>query len=272
MHPFERTELLLGCEEYRRLQKASFCIVGLGGVGSHATEAVARCGVGHLTLIDFDEVCLSNLNRQLHATHHTIGQSKTALMGQRVQAINALAKVRLRQTRVDADNVDAVLDEPYDYVLDCIDDTTAKIELLEACFKRNQKVISSMGVAGRMDPTRVRVSDLSLTRKDPLAKLVRDQLRHRGIVTGIDCVWTDEPAESSHLQHIEGQPKRVRGTVSWMPAIFGFVMAGAAFNFILGRQLNDGRRPHLRLSPSPGKPSKRRKKELIDQAGFKRLD
>ncbi|MBT3219395.1 MAG: tRNA threonylcarbamoyladenosine dehydratase [Proteobacteria bacterium] len=268
MNAFERTELLVGSADYERLQQASFCLVGLGGVGSHAAEAVARCGVGHLTLIDFDEVCLSNINRQLHATHHTLGRAKTQLMAERVGAINPAAEVRVRQTRVDANNIDAVLDRPYDYLLDCIDDTEAKIDLLEACFRRRQSVIASMGAAGRMDPTRVRVSDLSLTRKDPLAKLVRDQLRQRGITEGIDCVWTDEPSEPSHLQSIDGQPKRVRGTVSWMPAIFGLVMAGAAINSILGRRLDDGRRPHLRLSPSPGKPSKKRKKELLRQGGF----
>jgi len=251
MHPFQRTELLVGRDGWRRLQGARMMVVGLGGVGSYAAEALSRAGVGELTLVDFDEVCVTNLNRQLHALRKTVGASKASLMGERCRAINPKAKITVEQVFFDASNADRLLDPGYDCVLDAIDNVTAKIALLEGCVNRGQRVVSAMGAGGRMDPTRVRVTDIGATAQDPLAKVIRRELRDRGITSGFEAVWTDEePNDLDQVVQDEfhcicpggdndfhscNHRNVVQGTVSWMPAIFGLMMAGTAVNRLLER-------------------------------------
>jgi tRNA A37 threonylcarbamoyladenosine dehydratase len=250
MHPFHRTELIVGQEGFARLQQARMMVVGLGGVGSWAVEALARAGVGTLTLVDFDDVCLTNLNRQLHATRRTVGASKAALMAERVRAINPKARVVCEQVFYDADTSERLLAEPQDAVLDCIDNVTAKVHLLATCLARGQRVWSAMGAGGRIDPTRVRITDLSRTQKDPLARVVRKELRRLGITTGIECAWTDEEPNvldadveaafrcicpTTNDKHSCDSRNVVQGTVPWVPAIFGMMMAGAAVNRLLAR-------------------------------------
>jgi tRNA A37 threonylcarbamoyladenosine dehydratase len=251
MHPFQRTELLLGTAGWERLGKARMMVVGLGGVGSFAAEALVRAGVGHLTLVDFDQVCLTNLNRQLHATRRTIGAAKVGIMAERCRTINPKATIVPEQMFYEAKTSEHLLSPGYDYVLDAIDNVTAKIHLLEHCVKRGQPVIAAMGAGSRTDPSRIRVTDLSKTQKDPLAKVLRKELRARGVTTGITAVWTDE--EPNDLdQHVQDEfecicpngdndhhtcDKRnvVQGTVPWVPAMFGLMMAGTAVNRLLGR-------------------------------------
>ena len=257
MHPFHRTELLVGQEGFARLRAARMMVVGLGGVGSWAAEALTRAGVGHLTLVDFDDVCLTNLNRQLHATRRTVGASKAGLMADRVRQINPKAEVVCEQAFYDADTSERLLAAPQDVVLDAIDNVTAKVHLLASCHARGQRVISAMGAGGRIDPTRVRVTDLSRTQKDPLARVIRKELRKLGIVTGIECVWTDEepnvldadveaafrcicPTEND--KHSCDSRNVVQGTVPWVPSIFGMMMAGAAVNRILQRPVHSADR------------------------------
>lgn len=251
MHPFQRTELLVGQAGWQRLQAARVLVVGVGGVGSYAAEALARAGVGSLTLVDFDQVCITNLNRQLHALRRTVGASKVALMAERCRQINPKAEVTAEQCFFSAETAERLLAPPYDYVLDCIDNVTAKLTLLQACVARGLPVVSAMGAGGRLDPTRIRVTDLSRTEKDPLAKVVRTTLRLRGIETGIECVWTDEePAaldpvvddafecvcpNGDNGMHSCEDRNVVQGTVSWMPAMFGLSLAGTVVNRLLGR-------------------------------------
>lgn len=282
MHPFHRTELITGGEGFDRLTNARVVVVGLGGVGSYAAEAMARSGVGHLRLVDHDVVCVTNVNRQLHATRKTVGKSKAELMGERCLAINPKAEVEALGKFYD-ENTDAQIlaDEP-DIVFDCIDNMTAKIKLLVSCHQRGIRVISAMGAGGRMDPTRVRVSDLSETRIDPFAKIVRDILRkEHGIETGIECVWTDEPpndldaaAQSAFRcicvlkdpRHSCDQRLQVQGSVAWMPSIFGLTMAGTAVHRLLDRKLKSDIKPKPRLKAAQGKLSAARKKELLQAA------
>jgi tRNA A37 threonylcarbamoyladenosine dehydratase len=257
MHPFHRTELLVGQEGFARLREARMMVVGLGGVGSWAAEALARAGVGHLTLVDFDDVCLTNLNRQLHATRRTVGASKAGLMADRVRQINPKAEVVCEQAFYDAETSERLLAGPQDVVLDAIDNVTAKVHLLASCHARGQRVISAMGAGGRIDPTRVRITDLSRTQKDPLARVIRKELRKLGIVTGIECVWTDEepnvldadveasfrcicPTEND--KHSCDSRNVVQGTVPWVPSIFGMMMAGAAVNRLLLRPVHSADR------------------------------
>jgi len=288
MHPFHRTELLVGREGYARLQASSACVIGLGGVGSYAAEALARAGVGHLTLVDFDDVCITNLNRQLHATRKTVGQKKAELMGARVKAINPKCDVRVLPMFYNRDTRDEVLDREYDMVLDCIDNMTAKVDLLGTCHQRGQRVIAAMGAGGRMDPTRIQVTDISRTHTDPFARLVRDLLRTLGIQDGIECVWTDEPPnlldgevqeafrcicpnKDVNTVHSCESRHQVQGSSSWMPPMFGMTMAGVTVNRILERPVR-GPVEHKpkRQKAARGKPSKDRKKALMEAAGFTR--
>ncbi len=265
MHPFHRTELLVGGEGMARLRGARACVVGLGGVGSYAAEALVRAGVGHLTLVDFDRVCITNVNRQLLATRRTVGKFKVELMAERARAIHRKVDVRALPWFYCEEQADEILDPGYDVVLDCIDQMTAKLHLLEECVRREQPVVAAMGAGGRMDPTRVRVDDLSEVRVDPFARIVRKQLRKRGIETGIPCVWTDEPPqEQDATAEAEFQcvcpdkslkeryscesRYRIQGTVSWMPPIFGMTLGGVAVQRILGREV---------ASPPQRKPRRR---------------
>lgn len=263
MHAFQRTELLLGKAGYRRIQDARVMVVGIGGVGSFAVEALARAGVGHLTLVDFDQVCLTNLNRQLHATRKTVGASKVGLMAERVRTINPKAGLTVEQRFFEASNAESLLTPDYDCVVDAIDNVTAKIALLSACVIKGQRVVSAMGAGGRTDPTRIRVTDISRTAKDPFAKVVRHGLRERGIHSGIECVWTDEEpnvldqevqdefhcicpwGENDH--HTCSHRNVVQGTVPWMPAIFGLTLSGVVINRMLGKRvLSSDQLPPLR--------------------------
>ncbi|HMV70031.1 MAG TPA: tRNA threonylcarbamoyladenosine dehydratase, partial [Myxococcota bacterium] len=255
MHAFHRTELLLGREGYARVAGASVCVIGLGGVGSYAAEALARSGVGHLTLVDFDRVCLTNLNRQLHALRSTVGQPKADLMADRARDVHPRCDVRPLTVFYGPDTCDAILDRPYDAVLDCIDHLPNKVHLLRACLQRGLPVWSAMGAGGRLDPTRIRVSDLSETRNDPFARWVRQGLRDLGVptdaATGVQAVWTDEPPAELDAE-VEagfvcicpdkaGSPfacddrHQVQGTVAWMPPMFGLAMAGAVVHALAGR-------------------------------------
>lgn len=251
MHPFHRTELLIGQAGWQKLQAARVLIVGVGGVGSYAAEAIARAGIGHVTLVDFDQVCITNLNRQLHAMRRSVGASKVVLMAERCRAINPKAEFVAEQCFFNAETADRLLAPGYDVVLDCIDNVTAKIALLQSCVQRGLPVLSAMGAGGRMDPTRIRVTDISKTEKDPLAKVIRTELRARGIETGIEAVWTDEepnaldqvvedafhcvcPTGDNGMHSCEDR-NVVQGTVSWMPAMFGLALAGTAVNRLLGR-------------------------------------
>lgn len=286
MHPFHRTELLVGSAGWQQLQGASVAVIGLGGVGAYVVEALVRSGVGHLTVCDFDKVCLTNLNRQLHATRATVGQSKAELMGERVRSINPRCDVRVVDAFYEAANADEVLDRRFDAVIDCIDNMTAKVHLIQTCVQRGLPVWSAMGAGGRTDPTRIHVTDLSDTHTDPFAKIVRKSLREVGIEQGVRVVWSDEPPNDLDAAVQEGftcicpdkanSPNscdrrfQVQGTVAWMPAMFGFMLAGAVANHLLGRELAPPRvsadgheRRRARMRPAVGKPGKAQKKAIL---------
>jgi tRNA A37 threonylcarbamoyladenosine dehydratase len=283
MHPFHRTELLVGADGFDRLAGASACVIGLGGVGGHAADALARAGIGRLTFVDFDKVCITNVNRQLVATRRTVRQLKAELVAERARDVNARAEVTALSLFYDPDTADRILGAGHDLVLDCIDNMTAKVHLLATCVERGQYVVSAMGAGGRVDPTRIRVSDVSETRGDGFARLVRDLLRQRGIAGGIPAVWSDEPAhdldaaaEASFRcicpdkdlksRHSCENRHQVQGTVSWMPALFGLTMAGVAVNHLLGREIVDRVTAKSKQKPAVGKIGRARRKELMADA------
>ncbi|MCB9743238.1 MAG: tRNA threonylcarbamoyladenosine dehydratase [Alphaproteobacteria bacterium] len=267
MHPFHRTELLVGKKGFARLQRSSVLVVGLGGVGSFAAEAIARSGVGRIGLCDFDEVCVTNLNRQLHAFRRTVGMPKAELMEKRAAAINPKAEVQAFNVFYNADSSEEILAPGWDWVIDAIDNVSAKLHLLETCVKRDIPVVSAMGAGSKLDPTRIKISELAHTRNDPLAKAIRKQLRRRGVNEGVIAVWSDEPTVELDADvtaafrcicptrgnefHSCDHRNVVQGTASFLPGMFGLAAAGAVVNGILGRDMLSSRQ-HKRMATPRG--------------------
>jgi tRNA threonylcarbamoyladenosine dehydratase len=213
---FERTQILIGDEGIKRLAGRHVFIAGMGGVGSYCTEALARAGVGRLTLLDHDVVVASNINRQLPALLSTVGQSKAELMRAR--------------------NVNELVPDDCDYVIDCIDSLTCKLALVAESYKRGLKVASSMGAGNRLDPSRIKLADIDDTEMCPLARQMRKRLhKHHNIRKGILTVFSDEDPHPPLPPQptFQGRPRAVNGTVSYMPPLFGYMLAGAVINKLL---------------------------------------
>ncbi len=250
---FSRMERLVGKEGLRRLAAASVAIFGIGGVGSYATEALVRGGVGRLTLVDFDDICPTNINRQIHALEDTVGRAKVEVMAERCRAINPSMEVAAFKAFYRAENAAELLAPRFDYVLDCIDNITAKLHLLQSCIERRLPVISSMGAANKLDPTKIAVADLSQTQKCRLARILRKELRKRGITSGVRVVYSTEefrPLADEYPDGITGsdwdeldisQQQRsdrqvMLGSTSYIPPIFGLTMAGEVIRALLAKQ------------------------------------
>lgn len=251
-HRFSRLDLLVGKDGRTRLAAASVAVFGVGGVGSYAVEALARGGIGRLTLVDFDDICLTNVNRQLHALDGTIGRAKVQVMAERCRAINPSIQVEPVKAFYAADNSVELLERGYDYVLDCIDHITAKLHLLQSCKERGLPVISSMGAANKLDPTQVRVADLADSRTCRLARIIRKELRRRGIHGGIKVVYSTEEfrplspaaavcADNCICPNQADQQWRctdrrvILGSSSVIPPLFGLTMAGEILRELLGQ-------------------------------------
>ena len=235
---FIRTAQLIGAKQLANLHRARVAVVGLGAVGSYTVEALARAGVGALLLVDNDTVQYSNFNRQLYALESTLGRSKTAIAQARVLDINPACKVETHQLFVDATNAGTLLQSQPDVVIDAIDSVASKVALLAAAARAGLPVISVMGAASRRDPGLVRVADISVTRRCPLARFVRKKLRQHGVYNGICCLYSDEPpprvtASPEPLER--GRARRPVGSLSYMPGIFGLWAAGLALEILLSK-------------------------------------
>ena len=239
---FHRTELLVGDGGMRLLAESHVAVFGIGGVGSYAAEALARAAVGRLTLVDYDRVVPSNMNRQLHATEATLGQWKVEAMAERIQSINPAARITARPVRFDHSSAEKLLDFDFDYVIDAMDIVRAKILLLTHCLTNTIPAVSSMGAANKLSPRNIVLSDIGESRYCPLARRVRKELRKHGVVTGINVVYADElplvkpaPAEPRARQPNADEllPKRPQGTISYVPALFGLYCASAAIETLL---------------------------------------
>jgi tRNA A37 threonylcarbamoyladenosine dehydratase len=200
---WDRLIRLVGNDGIRKLLDAHVTIFGLGGVGSYAAEALARSAVGRMTLVDFDDVCLTNVNRQLQAFPATVGQSKAQLLAERVRAIHPEAWVDPIQAFYEASTSDALLKPRPDFVIDAIDNVTSKVLLLETCLKQGIPVISITGAGARMDPTQIRIDDLSRTKVDPLARVLRKELARRGFAAegdvGLPVVFSEEEVRAPEV-------------------------------------------------------------------------
>lgn len=232
-HWLERTELLIGKEQLLKLHNSNILIVGLGGVGSYAAEFCCRAGIGNITIVDGDVVDTTNRNRQLPALSSTVGKSKAAIMAERLKDINpGLNLTVIDHFQLPQHTQELVRNNPYDYVLDCIDSITPKIYLIKGCVENNRKIISSMGAGGRTNAATVKVTDISKTYNCVFARNVRKRLHKHGIYKGFKAVFNYEPAKKDSLKLTDGSnfKKSFYGTISFIPALFGLQMAAEVVN------------------------------------------
>lgn len=255
---FERCLRLLGADAMAKLAGSHVAVFGLGGVGSYATEGLARSGVGRLTLVDFDRVCVTNINRQLPAMTATVGQWKAELMAARVRAINPGAEVRARAEFYNRNTSARLLQPRPDIVIDCIDNVTAKMHLVAVCVGAGIPIVTTLGAGAKLDPTRIRIVPLVATHTDPLGRALRKHIRrkhavtdrqlagvvavfsaepvrrpiteHGGVVCGIDCVCPN----SANTQHTCKQRHVIYGTAVFVTSVFGMAAASAAVRLLLG--------------------------------------
>ncbi len=237
-HWLERTELLIGNEGINALQKAHILIVGLGGVGSFAAEFIARSGVGKLTIVDTDTVDTTNINRQLPALNSTIGVEKTAVMAQRIKDINPNIDLTVINEFLTPERAYEIVSKEYDYIIDCIDSISPKVQLLVGAKRKKVKIISCMGAGGKVDVTKIKIRDISKTRDCYLAKQIRIRLRKQGILKGIRAVFSEELPKAESLQRVENVDfkKSYYGTISYMPAAFGLFAAAEVIQYLIDRE------------------------------------
>lgn len=223
----QRTSLLLGSNAIAQLRNSRILVVGVGGVGAYAAEMLVRAGVGRMTIIDSDEVAPTNINRQLIATHSTVGVAKVEVLSQRLLDINPALQLTARQEYVTVESAPLLVSEGYDYVVDAIDTVAPKVTLLAACLQGGIAVISSMGAGARMDPSQIQYALLSETCHCGLARAVRTRLRKMGIKQKLPVVFSTEVPCSEAVEEVEGERNKrtTVGTVSYMPAIFGCYLA-----------------------------------------------
>jgi tRNA A37 threonylcarbamoyladenosine dehydratase len=232
----ERTELLVGKEALDKLAKSRVLVVGLGGVGSYAAEALVRAGIGAISLVDGDEVDPTNKNRQLQALNSTIGMAKAEVLKNRFLDIHPELKVEVLERFMEPQALYAYLSEnPFDYSLDCIDSLLPKLTMILTLKRLKYPFISAMGAGGKMDPSRIRVADISNTRECKFAQQLKKMLKNKGVTKGIRCVYSEEIQPKHALRLTDGShyKKSYYGTISYMPAMFGLTMASEVIRRII---------------------------------------
>ncbi len=229
---FTREEMLLGQEALAKLRAARVAVFGIGGVGSFVAEALARGGIGHLTLVDGDVVSVSNINRQLIALHSTVGRPKVEVMAERIRDICPETEVNIFQTVYGAENRELLDFSAFDYIVDAIDMVTSKLILIEEAKKAGTPILCSMGTGNKLDPTRFEVADIAKTSVCPLAKVMRKELKQRGI-SGVKVVYSREEARKPEVVREEGR-RAVPGSISFVPSSAGLILAGEVIREIAG--------------------------------------
>ncbi|MDU5105234.1 tRNA threonylcarbamoyladenosine dehydratase [Clostridium sp.] len=247
-HPLSRTELLVGADGIEKLKNAKVMVFGVGGVGSFAVEALTRAGIGTLILVDDDTVCITNLNRQIHATYNTVNKNKVDVMKERILSINKNCNVITHQVFVTPENLSELIPDDVDYVIDAIDTITAKIALAEYCYQKGINLIASMGTGNKFDPTQFKVADVYDTKVCPLAKVMRYELKRRG-VKKLKVVYSEEkPMKPSGEKIIAPETedslkdstklvktkRQIPGSISFVPPVAGMILGGEVVQSILG--------------------------------------
>lgn len=232
----ERTELLVGKKGLEKLNNTHVLIVGLGGVGSYAAEAIARSGVGKMTIIDGDTVDPTNRNRQLQALSSTHGMKKSQLMGERIKLINPEVDLTVIDEFKTPDDMKEFMKQKFTYVIDAIDSISPKLYLIQMAYYNNQRIISSMGAGGKMDPTKIKVVDIAQTHTCPMAQYVRKRLRYMNIYKGVKSVFSTEFPAKFSIMKTDGTKfkKSAYGTISYLPAAFGLTCASVVIRDITG--------------------------------------
>ncbi len=248
LHAFSRTELLIGTEALEKLSQSKVAVFGIGGVGTFVVEGLVRSGVGKFVLIDDDCICLTNINRQLHATRKTVGRPKVEVMRDRILEINPQAEVTVFQQFYLPDNAEQLIQDDYDYIVDAIDTVTAKLDLVVRAHVRQIPIISCMGAGNKLDPTRLEVTDIFRTSVCPLAKVMRQELRKRGIPS-LKVVYSKEeplkPRESEGGSCSTGcicpsgttrkctTRNQIPGSIAFVPSVAGLIIAGEVIKDII---------------------------------------
>ncbi len=250
LHRFSRTELLIGPDGLEKLKNSKVAVFGVGGVGSYTVEALARAGIGHLVLIDYDDVCLTNINRQIHALQSTVGEPKVELMKKRVLEINPQAGIETLREFYSPENGDRLVSDNLDYIVDAIDNVTGKLDLIKKAVSKGIPVVSAMGAGNKLDPTAFEVADIADTSVCPLARVVRRELKKAGIARGVKVVYSKEQPLTP--REIEGNCKRhcicsnkdavsncamrrqIPGSISFVPPVMGMILAGVVVRDLVG--------------------------------------
>nr|WP_197702823.1 tRNA threonylcarbamoyladenosine dehydratase [Thermoanaerobacterium sp. RBIITD] len=247
LHAFSRTELIIGKENLDKLKESTVAVFGMGGVGSYTAEALIRCGIGKLIIVDDDTVCLTNINRQLHATRKTVGRPKVDVMKERLNEINPKAEVIAYQTFYNSEKSNELLSPDYDYVVDAVDTVSAKIDLVVKCNAMGIPIISCMGAANKLDPTKFEVADIYETSICPLAKVMRYELRRRGIkslkvvyskekpiMPLIDVETCKQHCICTNKVRTCAKRRQIPGSISFVPPVAGFILAGEVIKDLIG--------------------------------------
>ena len=231
MDQFTRTELIIGKENSEKLHRSKVAIFGLGGVGSYVAEGLARSGIGHFVLVDKDTVSITNINRQIIATHDTVGMPKVEVTKNRILSINPECKIETYQEFFTPETT-GIIDDSIDYIVDCVDTVTAKIELVFRANKLNIPIISAMGTGNKLDPTKFEVTDIYKTSVCPLAKVLRKELKERRIkhlkvvYSKEEPIKPDEKLEAECLAEEKEGKHQVPGSISFVPSVAGLIIAG----------------------------------------------
>ena len=238
MDQYSRTRFLLGAEGMEKLKNAHVAVFGLGGVGGYVVEALARSGVGALTLVDHDTISLTNINRQLLATHETIGMEKSDAAKARVLAIDPSIQVNALKTFYMPDTADQFDFSQYDYVVDAVDTVTAKLSLIVACKEAGTPIISSMGTGNKLDPTKFQIADIAKTSICPLARIMRKECAKRGI-KHVKVLFSTEDAITPQCDSTEEMPEGRRalpGSVAFVPSVAGLIIAGEVIKDLIAER------------------------------------
>lgn len=228
---FYRTEKLIGSDNLEILKKSSVAVIGLGGVGSYAVEAIGRSGIGEILIVDSDRIEETNLNRQLPALLSTIGEYKTDVVEKRLLDINPMVKITKHSVRLNENNLDDILSGHYDYVIDAIDSVPDKIALIRYCVTNRIPIVSAMGAANRINPTMLKVEDIKNTSVCPLAKKIRRELRNYGINEGVQVVYsTENPIKSEY----DGSTRL--GSISFVPGTMGLLLASVVVRNLINEK------------------------------------
>ena len=236
IHEYSRTELLVEKEGLQRLKDATVMVLGVGGVGSHCIEALARSGVGRLILVDNDKVTLTNINRQSIAYHSTIGQYKTKLMKDRIWDISSEIEVITHEKFILPENLNEIFDRKVDYIIDAIDTVTAKLALVEYAKQQDIPIISCMGTGNKLHPELFEITDISKTSVCPLCKVMRKELKERGIKHLKVLYSKEKPVDTSGKSTGENMGKRraLPGSISFVPPVAGLLIAGEVIRTLAG--------------------------------------